>query len=153
MMHRTLLLFLALPLSATAADAPKKGEPEKIKLWSERAPIGDGTFEQSDARITVHRPEKVNGTAVVICPGGGYGGVVVGPEGHGIATWLNRHGITGGVLGYRLPKGRTYVPVLDAQRAIRTVRTHAKAWASTRASASWGSRRAGIWPRRRDAFR
>ena len=64
----------------------------------------------------------------MICPGGGYGGLVVGPEGHGIAAWLNEHGITGVVLEYRLPAGRHAVPLLDAQRAIRTVRANAKEW-------------------------
>jgi acetyl esterase/lipase len=103
-------------------------EPERHKLWNGRAPLGDGKFEQADAQITVHKPEKPNGTAVVICPGGGYGGLVTGAEGHGIATWLNRHGITGVVLEYRLPAGRPYVPLLDAQRALRTVRSNAKAW-------------------------
>ena len=126
-MHRPLLLllFLLAGLTAQAADAPK---PEKLKLWNGKAPIGDGKFEQADARITVHKPEKPNGTAIVICPGGGYGGLVTGAEGHGIAAWLNRHGITGVVLEYRLPKGRHTVPLLDAQRAIRTVRANAKAW-------------------------
>lgn len=129
MLHRTLLLLLVLPFSfavATGQDAPKKAEPDK--LWNGRAPVGDGTFEQADARITVHKPEKPNGTAIVICPGGGYGGLVTGPEGHGIAAWLNRYGITGVVLEYRLPAGRPYVPLLDAQRAIRTVRGNARAW-------------------------
>jgi len=64
----------------------------------------------------------------VICPGGGYGGLVTGAEGHGIAQWLNAHGITGVVLEYRLPKGNAFVPLLDAQRAIRTVRSRAKEW-------------------------
>jgi acetyl esterase/lipase len=65
---------------------------------------------------------------VVICPGGGYGTLVVGPEGHGIAAWLNGHGIAGVVLEYRLPMGRSFVPLLDAQRALRTVRANAEAW-------------------------
>jgi acetyl esterase/lipase len=111
---------------ATAQD--KTAKPDRIGLWNKRAPIGDGTFEDTEAWITVHRPEKPNGTAVVICPGGGYGILVTGPEGHGIAAWLNRHGITGVVLEYRLPKGRSHVPMLDAQRAIRTVRKNAGAW-------------------------
>jgi acetyl esterase/lipase len=131
MTHRTLLLLFVFPCSfavATGQDAPRKGEPEKLKLWNGRAPIGDGKFEQGETRITVHKPEKANGTAMVICPGGGYGGLVTGAEGHGIAAWLNRHGITGVVLEYRLPAGRPYVPLLDAQRAIRTLRANAKAW-------------------------
>ncbi|MDB5335941.1 MAG: axeA, partial [Planctomycetaceae bacterium] len=90
----------------------------------------DGKFEDGDANafVTVHRADKPNGAAVVICPGGGYGGLVTGAEGHGIAKWLNQHGITGVVLEYRLPAGRSFVPLLDAQRAIRTVRTNAKEW-------------------------
>jgi len=131
MSYRILLLFLVLLLSLAVAagqDAPKKAEPEKLKLWNGKAPIGDGKFENADARITIHKPEKPNGTAIVICPGGGYGGLVTGAEGHGIAAWLNRHGVTGVVLEYRLPAGRPYVPLLDAQRAIRTVRANAKAW-------------------------
>jgi acetyl esterase/lipase len=126
MFNRPLIVLLLLPL-CLAADG-KKTQPEKINLWNAHAPIGDGTFEEGDARITLHKPEKPNGTAVVICPGGGYGGLVSGPEGHGIATWLNRHGITGVVLEYRLPKGRSQVPLLDAQRALRHVRANAKAW-------------------------
>jgi acetyl esterase/lipase len=102
---------------------------EEISLWSGHAPVGDGSFETSDARITVHpAPAKTATAAVVICPGGGYGGLALGPEGHGIAQWLNQHGIAGVVLEYRLPKGRAFVPLLDAQRAIRTVRVKAKAW-------------------------
>lgn len=65
---------------------------------------------------------------MVICPGGGYGGLVTGAEGHGIAAWLNTHGITGIVLEYRLPKGNSFLPLADAQRALRTVRSHAVEW-------------------------
>jgi acetyl esterase/lipase len=102
--------------------------PEKVSLWPERAPVGDGTFEKAEAKLTVHRPAKPNGAALVICPGGGYGGLVTGGEGHGIARWLNGHGITGVVLEYRLPRGRAAVPLLDAQRAIRLTRAMAAEW-------------------------
>lgn len=122
------LFGLFLVTARALPQGEKKAKPEKIGLWNNRAALGDGKFEEKEVWITLHRPEKPNGTAIVICPGGGYGGVVVGPEGHGIATWLNRHGITGVVLEYRLPAGRSFVPLLDAQRAIRTVRANAKAW-------------------------
>ena len=114
--------------SAVAGTAPP--DPEKLSLWPGQAPVGDGKFEAANAFITVHRPapEKANGAAMVICPGGGYGGLVTGAEGHGIAKWLNQHGIAGIVLEYRLPRGRAFVPLLDAQRAIRTVRFNAKTW-------------------------
>jgi len=121
-------LLLIAGFFLVGAVTLRAAEPEKLKLWDMRAPIGDGLFEKAEAWITVHRPAKPNGTALVICPGGGYGGLVTGAEGHGIATWLNKHGITGVVLEYRLPKGRAYVPLLDAQRAIRTVRANAKGW-------------------------
>lgn len=116
------------PSSASDAAVP---EPERLELWSGQAPVGDGQFEAAEAFITVHRPasDKTHGAAVVICPGGGYGGLVTGAEGHGIAKWLNGHGLTGVVLEYRLPKGRPFVPLLDAQRAIRTVRSRAVQWA------------------------
>jgi acetyl esterase/lipase len=120
-------LFL-LPGDGTPAQEKKETKPERIDLWNKRAPTGDGSFEDKEVWISVHRPEKPNGTAIVICPGGGYGTLVTGPEGHGIAAWLNRHGITGVVLEYRLPKGRSQVPLLDAQRALRTVRANAKMW-------------------------
>lgn len=126
-MVRHVFISLALLLSLASARAD---EPERIALWQKHAPLGDGTFDDGDAWITVHRPTNGNGnrTAIVICPGGGYGTLVKEPEGHGIARWLNRHGITGVVLEYRLPAGRAFVPLLDAQRALRTVRAHAKDW-------------------------
>lgn len=101
-------------------------EPERIPLRKETAPAEKG--DETKAFITVHKAEKGNGAAIVICPGGGYGGLVTGPEGHGIAKWLNQHGITGIVLEYRLPGGRSTVPLSDARRAIRMARTSAKEW-------------------------
>ncbi len=124
------LVFLTTACLADEPKSPpaKKNEPPRIPLWNGNAPVGDGKFDKGEAWTTVHRPAKGNGTAVVICPGGGYGGLVTGPEGHGIAKWLNSHGITGVVLEYRLPAGRSFVPLLDAQRALRTVRSQAKEW-------------------------
>lgn len=104
-------------------------QPERIALWPNQAPLGDGAFAATNAFITVYRPARPNGVAVVICPGGGYGALKPeGMEGRGAAEWLNAHGIVGVVLAYRLPQGRSFVPLLDAQRAIRTVRVNAKEW-------------------------
>jgi acetyl esterase/lipase len=131
MLLRTCLSFgLVLSLFAPlfAAEPAEKPGPVKVGLWNGQAPIGDGKFQEAEVFITVHRPAKANGTAIVICPGGGYGGLVTGGEGHGIAAWLNGHGITGVVLEYRLPAGRSFVPLLDAQRAIRTVRSRSREW-------------------------
>lgn len=118
---RPLLALLALAASAFGA--------ETLPLWQGDAPEGDGKFsDSSKAKLTVHLADKPNGAAMVICPGGGYGGLVTKGEGHGIAAWLNAHGIAGIVLEYRLPAGRPYVPLLDAQRALRTVRARAGEW-------------------------
>ena len=120
--------FLILMVTAVLHSEEVAPAEEKIRLWPEQAPLGDGKFAKSDAIITVHRPAKANGAAIIICPGGGYGGLVTGAEGHGIAKWLNAHGITGIVLEYRLPGGNHHLPLLDAQRALRIVRTRAAEW-------------------------
>jgi len=119
-----LLYSLASPLLAAELSMPNK-QP----LWTTDAPDGSGgrtSPEQSG--ITVYPAPHPNGMAAVICPGGGYGALVTGAEGHGIAKWLNGHGITGIVLEYRLPAGRARVPLLDAQRALRITRSRAAEW-------------------------
>ena len=102
----------------------------RVLLWPDRAPVGDGTDEITDVPMSVYlpAPAKATGAAVVICPGGGYMRHVLQKEGAPVAHWLARNGIAGIVLEYRLPHGRSMVPLLDAQRAIRTVRANAKQW-------------------------
>lgn len=116
------VLLLAL-IGLTHAD------PLRVPVWPDKeAPNGDATTSPATTTLTIYQPERPNGCAMIICPGGGYGGLVTGPEGSGIAKWLNQHDITGLVLEYRLPKGRSAVPLLDAQRAIRLARANAEAW-------------------------
>ncbi|OJU09608.1 MAG: alpha/beta hydrolase [Clostridiales bacterium 43-6] len=74
-----------------------------------------------------------NGTAVVICPGGGYWGLAFKHEGAQVAKWFNSFGVTAFVLKYRLPDDAIMVdkkigPLQDAQEAIRIVRRKAKEW-------------------------
>ncbi len=126
--YAQVLTTLLVPPADSSPVAPLPKEPFAVRLWPDTAPNGDGTFETSEAKFTVHLPQNPGGSAIIICPGGGYGGLVTGAEGHGIAKWLNSHDIAGIVLEYRLPAGRSYVPLLDAQRAIRMVRSNAKAW-------------------------
>lgn len=92
-------------------------KPEVIPLWTVSGESSSHAF------ITIHRPAKSNGVAVIICPGGGYGCLVNEPEGHGIARWLNEKGLVGVVLEYRLPQGNQTIPIMDAQRALRLVRS------------------------------
>ncbi|SNC68133.1 Acetyl esterase/lipase [Hymenobacter gelipurpurascens] len=83
--------------------------------------------------LTVYRaaPDKANGTAVIICPGGGYARLAVDHEGYDVAKRFNEMGITAFVLKYRLPNAqsqtdKSIAPLLDAQQAIRLVRQRAK---------------------------
>jgi acetyl esterase/lipase len=83
--------------------------------------------------LTVFKPaaKKRNGTAVIICPGGGYSVLAAGHEGADVAKVFNKAGVTAFVLRYRLPKEecmiqKEYVPLMDAQQAIYFVRSHAQ---------------------------
>lgn len=78
-------------------------------------------------------PAKANGTAVVICPGGGYVYEAVHHEGYAIAQWLNTLGIQAFVLNYRLPQGGLPPggvpwPLQDVRQAMRIVRANARRW-------------------------
>jgi acetyl esterase/lipase len=97
--------------------------PQRLSLWAGNAPFAKTAEE--DAFISIYQPDEPAGTAMVICPGGGYEMLCLEPEGHGIARWLAGEGITGIVLEYRLPQQRPLVPLLDAQRALRTLRSRA----------------------------
>lgn len=84
--------------------------------------------------LSVYRPapEKANGTAVIVCPGGGYQILAWDKEGTEVAQWLNSLGITAAVLKYRVPRRaerpKHLAPLQDVQRAIRLVRQHAAEW-------------------------
>ncbi len=87
--------------------------------------------------ITVYRPAATNdtGTAVIICPGGGYWNLYWQLEGEEVAKWLNSIGVTGIILKYRVPRRPgeperepARRPLQDAQRAMRVVRHRAAEW-------------------------
>ncbi|MBA63014.1 MAG: alpha/beta hydrolase [Planctomycetaceae bacterium] len=101
------------------ANSLQACQPIQVKL-------GKSDENNEQAELTIHLPPNPNGTSVIICPGGGYGGVVAGPEGDRIAGWLGEHDITGAVLRYRLPRGRHEVPHHDAQSALKYIREHAQ---------------------------
>lgn len=96
---------------------------------------GERISKVTDPQLTVFLPEKdqANGTAVVICPGGGYGRLAIDHEGYDIARWLQSMGAAGIVLKYRLPSDmimetKEHGPLMDAQEAIRLVRSRAAEW-------------------------
>jgi acetyl esterase/lipase len=88
----------------------------------------------SQPTLTIFLPEKnANGTAVVICPGGGYGINSIVKEGYALARKFNEWGVAAFVVKYRIPndssmKDKKIGPLQDAQRAIQLVRMRAKEW-------------------------
>lgn len=84
----------------------------------------------SRPRMAVFRPDRPNGAAVLLTPGGGYRWVVVDKEGYEMARWLAARGFTAFVLFYRLPgegwKSGPDTPLADAQRAMRLIRHRAR---------------------------
>jgi acetyl esterase/lipase len=123
----SLLVLLLAASPAPAAETPAPGKPATLPLWAEKVPLARS--DKDNPTITVHLAPaaKATGAAVVICPGGGYGALMESYEGHDVAAWLNQSGVAGVVLKYRV---RTLhpAPLLDAQRAIRTVRARAVEW-------------------------
>ena len=101
-----------------------------MPLWPDGAPGALGKADKDIPTLTAFLPdpEKATGAAVVICPGGGYGGLAA-HEGKDYALWLSHEGITAFVLKYRLaPAYHHPIMLQDAARAIRLVRANAVVW-------------------------
>ena len=128
-------------LGARYADAYIKliqNKARVVNLWSHAIPLALKTDLKEIIRpgkriskivtptLTIYHPKnlKANCPAVVILPGGGYGGVSHQYEGDQIANWCNQIGISAFVLKYRLAPHKHPVPLLDAQEAIRYIRRH-----------------------------
>jgi acetyl esterase/lipase len=160
---RPALIVSALLWSCVASPAARADKPLVIELWPGKAPDETGAIGAETVRmspkldrkqvevteptkmitnvtkptITVYRPakEKDTGTAVVICPGGGYWNLYWELEGEEVATWLNSLGVTGIILKYRVPRRPDDTqgeparrPLQDAQRAVSLIRSRAKEW-------------------------
>lgn len=104
---------------------------DSFPLWATAAPGALGKEDKDIPTLTIYKPAdgSANGAAMVICPGGGYGGLAQ-HEGKDYAEWLAKNGITGFVLKYRLGSGGYRHPRMleDAARAVRTVRARASEW-------------------------
>ena len=116
-----------IPNSRPAANAEK--------IDSSDNPVRYSYSKVSRPTLTVWQPPvgKRTGTAVIVCPGGGYTHLAMTHEGTDVAAWLNSLGITAFVLKYRLPSNETMAdktigPLQDAQRAIQLVRQRAAEW-------------------------
>ncbi|MDF2439174.1 MAG: hypothetical protein JWN98_158 [Abditibacteriota bacterium] len=119
--------------ATVALMVPVAAQPQQEwPLWPTAAPGALGTDPVKDVpTLTPYWPaaDKATGAAVVICPGGGYGGLAA-HEGRDYALWLNERGVAGFVLKYRLGSSNYRHPAMlnDVSRAIRTVRANAVTW-------------------------
>ncbi|WP_038901303.1 pectin acetylesterase PaeX [Dickeya dadantii] len=115
------------PGAATSSVQQQVVERSKDPTLPDRAVTGIRSPE-----ITVYAPEKPNGTALLITPGGSYQRVVLDKEGSDLAPFFTRQGYTLFVMTYRMPgdghQEGADAPLADAQRAIRTLRAHAAQW-------------------------
>jgi len=140
-----ILLFIMNVLIVRSQTVTLKLWPEGIPgsktdpSYVEKITITDGKTIRCEKVVTpdltvfLPEPEKSNGAAVMICPGGGYGALAFDHEGNAIAKWLNDNGIAGIILKYRLPsdlimKDKSIGPLQDAQEAMRVIRRHAEEW-------------------------
>lgn len=125
-------------------------EPETVKLWpegtpSKMVPKSEATAKLiqsyggvnpnrlsdiTDPTMTIYRPAKPNGTAVIVAPGGGFMFLSYAHEGTQVCEWLNSLGVTAVLLKYRTPtrdeKEMYTLPVQDAQRAMGMIRHRAR---------------------------
>ncbi len=103
-------------------------DPIKVRLWEGKAPLAVGDEPGDVPMINLIRPDQPDGSAIVVCPGGGYGHLAP-HESEPVARRLNKTGITGIVLTYRIaPRYHHPAPLLDVSRAMRTVRARANEW-------------------------
>ncbi len=139
-LRRLSLILIAVSLwSSVRTAAESVAVPQKvIELWPEGIPdlktgipaerIDNGrAYSVNKPTLTMFSPATVRpgGTAVIICPGGGYDHLSLENEGTAIARWLNPLGVTAFVLRYRLIEYGHPAPLRDVLRAVRLLRSHA----------------------------
>lgn len=149
--RRQVLGLAAAGVAGAAIASPSPADPtDVIRLWPGRPPGAPQTlptlelvdrFKTSgfqdryvtgiaEPLMTIFRPSRPNGAALIIAPGGGYIRVVIDKEGFEVGRRMAEVGVTCFVLRYRLPAdGWTPgadAPLQDAQRAVRLVRRQAK---------------------------
>ena len=125
------LLLSCMTLALFTTSRARAQDSQAMPLWPDGAPGALGKEDKDIPTLTPYlaKPDLATGACVVICPGGGYGGLA-GHEGKDYALWLNAQGITGFVLKYRLGSGGYRHPIMlgDAARAVRLVRAKAADW-------------------------
>jgi len=144
------ILFPVIAFFFLLLNSYTSAQVKIIKVWPNKIPdsIINKNYKEQDfsnengiyriskvtePTLSVFISLKGNGTAVIICPGGGYEHLAYQKEGVDVAKWLNKIGVAAFVLKYRLPsdsimKNKSIGPLQDAQEAIRIVRRNSKTW-------------------------
>jgi acetyl esterase/lipase len=158
MLRRFVLSLLLLGVGSSWGAAAPREPSAVLPLWPGKAPgettelppeadttkpdgglvagkrvIRLGNVSQPTLSVYLPPKEKQNGSAIVICPGGGYNILALDLEGSEVAEWFNERGVTCFVLKYRVPKRpgqepKSLVALQDGQRAISLVRSRASEW-------------------------
>ncbi len=138
MRYITLLVFLgsvnfgfsqyATQISLWPGEVPGEETPKaKPVVQIDQKGVIERLLVVTNPMLEVYQPPKPNGSAILIFPGGGYNRLAIKKEGYEIAEWLSKLGYTAFVLQYRVPDKQEGA-LMDAQRAIRIVRSKAKAY-------------------------
>lgn len=122
-----------LPLYSTGQIPNSIANANYTETVTTHPQFGKIVSKVSVPTLTAYFPKNPNGTAVIVCPGGGYSVLLTEREGSKVAQEFNKLGITAFVLKYRLPdarimKNRSIGPLQDIQQAMKVVRTNAKKW-------------------------
>jgi len=143
-MNKAVLAVILCVLAASLVEAQTAGpssQPDQtldpaldlstLQLWPSGAPETEGTPVADLPTLTVFLPQKgkATGSAVIVAPGGAYVNLASNLEGRQVADWFTSQGMTAFVLKYRLGAKYLYpIPLQDAQRAVRLVRSSAAAY-------------------------
>jgi len=132
---RAFLCLLALNPLLAGAQVEQAIDPalgmSTLQLWPREAPQVAGTDPADLPTLTLFLPQKGKGTgsAVIVAPGGAYVNLASNLEGRQVADWFTARGVTAFVLKYRLGEKYLYpIPLEDAQRAVRLVRSFASVY-------------------------
>jgi acetyl esterase/lipase len=139
-LNRIAVILFVGPLVCSLAGAQK--EPcstagqnnsflgiQTIRLWPGDAPQAKGNACEDIPTLTIMAPQPghENGSAIVVLPGGSYKGLAADLEGRQVADWFTARGFLAFILQYRLSSHGYLLPIplLDARRAVQTVRARA----------------------------
>lgn len=102
-----------------------------MKIWYDQVPPTENGLTD-EAELIIYFPKNKtldkSNPAVLICPGGGYGGLSIQYEGHAFAIWIASQGFTGIILKYRLPNQHKEVPFDDATQAMKVIKANSGNW-------------------------